>query len=198
MELKTRKKAFWATLGEHSAHTFNEDDPLSYANIYAEWRFFGFVGDAYKAQMINALLTNGYKMVNGDIHHCVCGAPIKYRYLIINPFTKKFAFIGSECKERFYMPNPSGKKMALAYILFDLRNKLEILHRLGVKGKYPSLVAQVLGLTVKYIEKLTKYKQKLKVGAWYAKRVEELTGIKWKWDVWSRAEVERFKEVVKK
>jgi len=187
MKLRTKKKTFWECLSEHSVSeiSFDEEFGQRYSKLYLEWKYFGYLSDALY-RFIEKLEEKGYRRVNDHPERCICGTPIKYKFVIINPLTKKYAIIGSCCREKFFAPSPSGKKSALSYVLNDLRCKLEILRSV----EDPDLefirlrVERLLDVTIHYIEKQTKYKRKLVVTDNFARSVEEFTGIKWKWETW--------------
>jgi len=183
MEFKTKKKTFWERLSDHSVSKITDQGfTQSYSQLYQEWKYFGYLSDSLQ-EFIDVLKSKGYTMVNDDPEHCVCGTPIRHKYVIINPITLKYAIIGSCCREKFFAPKPSGKKSALAYILHDLRCKLEILQHVK-NERLKSEIERLLDVTIYYIEKQTKFKKYLIVTKNFAEKVKEFTGVEWKWETW--------------
>ena len=189
VELRTRKKTFWETLSEHSVSKIRETEfGPDYSDVYFEWTYAGYIGGI--EGIVNALQRRGVECINESLNKCICGAPIKRKYLLFNPLTKKCAVIGHECKERFFMPEPGGRKTALAYIMYDLRNKIEVLEKVGGFDNLVRELRRLLSTTVYYIEKQTKYGRNLKVSRRFAREVEVYTGVKWKWGVWGNKDGE--------
>ena len=153
-----------------------------YTDVYLEWLYFGYIGGM--GLIVDSLERRGFECINTDRDKCICGAKIKYKYLLVNPLTRKCAIIGSCCKERFFMPKPGGKKSALAYIMYDLRGKINALEKVGGFDGLVQELKELLSMTIYYIEKQTKYGRDLKVSRRFVRLVEEYTGVKWKWGVW--------------
>jgi len=174
-----RKVAFWRNLalaeGLPPPHT-----PKEYARLYRRWRLYGYADSELGQLYVEKLQKIGYKMANRDKGHCVCGAPIKYRWLIVNHAGKLYAYIGNECKERFFLPPPTTPRMALKETIMILGNQIEETERVGLDTYFLELL---LGDALRYAEKSTKYKE-VYVSKWFAKNLELHVGIRWKWKTW--------------
>jgi len=176
---KGRKVAFWRTLAEAEGlppPTSEED----YANLYLRWRLYGYAESEFSKRYIDRLRKNNYRLVNKDLDHCVCGAPIKKRWLIVNDVARLYAFIGSECKEKFFLPTPTTPRMALMQAVMLLGVQISEAEKLGLNTQ---TLRRLLGQALRYVEKLTKYKE-LYVTKRFAELLELYTGIRWKWKTW--------------
>jgi hypothetical protein len=179
MELKTRKKTFWEKLSEHSVSKL--ESFVDYVDVYREWTYYGYLFDE---GLLVPLEERGYETVNDDFDHCICGARIYHRYLLVNHITKKYAIIGSECRERFFLPTPRGRRSALAYIIYTLRSQLDYLSKVDGFERVKDEISKLLAIAIYYVEKQTKYGKDLKVSRNFARKVEFYTGLKWRWGVW--------------
>jgi len=174
-----RKVAFWRVLAEGEGLP-PPQTPEEYAHLYRRWRLYGYADSKLGWLYVKKLQQFGYKMVNRDKDHCVCGAKIEYRWLIVNHAAKLYAYIGNECKEKFFMPPPKSARMALIQAIWLLSTLIEELERVGVKTKS---VKKLLGLAIYYVEKYTKFKE-VYVAKWFVEKLEQYTGIKWRWKTW--------------
>jgi len=180
-----RKVAFWRTLAEAEGlpSPASEED---YANLYLRWRLYGYAESEFAKRYIDKLRKSGYRLVNKDLDHCVCGAKIKRRWLIVNDVARLYAFIGSECKEKFFLPAPTTPRMALMQAVMLLSVQISEAEKLGLNTR---TLRRLLGQALRYVEKLTKFRE-LYVTKRFAELLELYTGIRWKWKTWE----ERSKE----
>jgi len=199
LPLRTKKVAFWEGLANASNVGFPQS-PEEYADLYKRWRLIGFYEPPRKNEfprktslvkrILDELKRMGYVMVNKDPRYCICGQRIKRRWLIVSHIDKKYAFIGSECKERFFYPAPTNKLSTLVQALMLTRVLLEEVERLNLdkpgKGleKRIAAIRRFMGTTIHYIEKTTIFKKRLKVSQSYANYLEQYTGLEWKWQKW--------------
>jgi len=173
---KGRKISFWRTLAEAEGLP-EPKTPDEYADLFERWNLFGPAYNEY----VEALKRLGYKLVNQDPDHCVCGARIQHKWLIVNHVSKLFAYIGSECKEKFGLPTPTSPRSALAQATFLVVTQIRELRRVGVE---PKMQRWLLGRILYYREKRTKFKDSLIVTKKFANMLKLMTGIEWKWEVW--------------
>jgi len=176
-----RKVAFWRTLAEAEGHP-PPKTPEEYASLYIRWSLYGYYSDLAK-QYERRLQQLGYRLVNKDKEHCVCGARIENRWLIVNHASKLYAYIGSECKEKFFLPRANSPRMALMQAIWLLSTLVGELKRVGIRT---DRVEKLLGTTIYYIEKFTKYRN-VYVSERFAYALEQYTGIKWRWKTWEKA-----------
>jgi len=171
-----RKVAFWRALAEAEGLP-EPKSPEDYGELFERWDLYGPADEEY----IVALRRHGYKMVNQDPQHCVCGARIQYAWVIVNHASKLFAFIGSECKEKFGVPPLSSRHVALSFATSILLKQIRELRRFGIK---PKKQLRLLGKVIYYREKMTIYKGSVIVSKTFAEELKLLTGIEWKWKTW--------------
>jgi len=174
-----RKVAFWRYLAQAEGLP-PPQTPEEYARLYRQWRLYGYANSKIGWIYIKKLQQLGYKMANRDKEHCVCSAKIEHRWIIVNHATRLYAYIGNECKEKFYMPPPKSPRMALIQAIWLLSTLIDELERVGVKMKS---VERLLGSAIYYIEKYTKYRD-VYVTKKFAEKLEQYTGIKWRWKTW--------------
>lgn len=173
-----RKLSFWRNLAQAEGLP-PPQTPEEYASLYRRWTLYGYADSKLGQMYVKRLQQLGYRMVNRDVNHCVCGAKIEHRWLIVNHSSKLYAFIGSECKEKFYLPEPKSPRMALIHAIWLLSTLVNELERVGIRAKD---VEKLLGAAIYYMEKHTKYKE-VYVTRKFAEKLEQY-GIRWKWKTW--------------
>jgi len=176
---KGRKVAFWRVLAEAEGLP-PPKSARDYAKLYRRWRLYGYADSELAKKYIDVLRGRGYRLVNEDADHCVCGAPIKYRWLIVNKKARLYAFVGKECKERFFLPEAKSSRAAIKEVIMVLGNQIDETEEAGLDTYVLELL---LGQALRYAEKLTRFKE-VYVSRWFAKNIELNLGIKWKWTTW--------------
>jgi len=173
-----RKVAFWRALAEAEGLP-PPKTPEQYASLYIRWSLYGYYSDLAK-QYEKRLLQLGYRLVNRDRHHCICGARIEHGWLLVNHTAKLYAIVGSECKEKFFMPRANSPRVALMQAIWLLSTLANELRRVGIRA---GRIERLLGAAIYYIEKYTKYRD-VYVSKRFADALEQYTGIKWRWKTW--------------
>jgi len=176
---KGRKVAFWRTLAEAEGLP-PPKTARDYGKLYRRWELYGYADSDLAKKYVEELKRRGYRLVNKDIKHCVCGAPIKNRWIIVNHTARLYAYVGSECKEKFFLPAPLTPRMALKQAVMILGNQIAQTERFGLDV---SILETLLGKALIYIEKFTTYDE-VYVSEWFVKKLELYTGIRWKWKTW--------------